>query len=110
MSFGRPGGFSSIIQPTPPDRGSFPLDHEGECKAFMTTYLQCLKAHGNSNTECRHLAKEYLNCRMDKGLMVRDDWQNLGLQNTTKPDNSPPHSSPSNSSGSTTGGRGGTGG
>lgn len=30
MSFGRPGS-SPILQANPPDRGSFPLDHEGEC-------------------------------------------------------------------------------
>jgi hypothetical protein len=26
------------------------------------------------------LAKEYLNCRMEKGLMAKDEWKNLGLE------------------------------
>jgi len=25
------------------------------------------------------LAKDYLNCRMEKGLMAKDEWSNLGL-------------------------------
>lgn len=79
MSFGKPPNFSNFSV-TAPDRGSFPLDHEGECKQFMTAYLKCLRANKNENGKCRHLTKEYLNCRMDKGLMERDEWENLGLQ------------------------------
>lgn len=30
MSFGRPGGFDYVRIINPPDRGSFPLDHDGE--------------------------------------------------------------------------------
>lgn len=30
---------------------------------------------------CRELSRRYLECRMDKGLMVKDDMKNLGFQN-----------------------------
>ncbi|CAE6474254.1 unnamed protein product [Rhizoctonia solani] len=104
MSFGRPPTFSPFTA-TPPDRGSFPLDHEGkvvegslsstrltcrlggECKSFMTSYLKCLSKNKNDSTPCRHLNKEYLECRMKRGLMERDSWTNLGLGNL--PDSTP---------------------
>ncbi|EAW07858.1 coiled-coil-helix-coiled-coil-helix domain-containing protein [Aspergillus clavatus NRRL 1] len=67
MSFGSPGGGATNIKPTPPERGSFPLDHEGECKHLISQYLKCLKLQGGvNNEECRKLAKGYLSCRMDK--------------------------------------------
>ncbi|KAI0274865.1 hypothetical protein BC834DRAFT_850053 [Gloeopeniophorella convolvens] len=81
MSFGRPPSISVGFQVTPPNRGSFPLDHYGECKQFMTEYLECLKKNSSTSTECRHLNRDYLNCRMHKGLMEKDDWKNLGLSN-----------------------------
>ncbi|KAL1958590.1 hypothetical protein VTO42DRAFT_4187 [Malbranchea cinnamomea] len=80
MSFGSPGGRSLNIKPTPPERGSFPLDHDGECKYLISTYLNCLKSAGGVNDEqCRKLAKGYLSCRMEKNLMAPDDFKNLGL-------------------------------
>ncbi|ORY88270.1 hypothetical protein BCR35DRAFT_263672 [Leucosporidium creatinivorum] len=80
MSFGRPGNASINFAATPPERGSFPLDHDGECKEFMVKYLQCMKGAKSQSTDCRHLSKEYLNCRMEKGLMERANWQDLGFQ------------------------------
>lgn len=65
-----------------PERGSFPLDHDQECKHLISSYLRCLKSQnppGKNNPECRVLAKGYLACRMEKGLMAQDEWQNLGL-------------------------------
>ncbi|KAG0016901.1 Cytochrome c oxidase assembly protein cox19 [Entomortierella chlamydospora] len=79
MSFGRPPSFTTFSA-NPPDRGSFPLDHDGECSLFMKDYLACLKANQSNNGKCRDLSKRYLNCRMDKGLMTRDDFRNLGFQ------------------------------
>ncbi|PIA16445.1 hypothetical protein COEREDRAFT_42607 [Coemansia reversa NRRL 1564] len=64
MSFGGPPKIS--IKPTPPDRGSFPLDHGGECKVVMARYLECLETSSGSNKKCRTLSKEYLECRMQK--------------------------------------------
>ncbi|KAL4930142.1 uncharacterized protein BDV17DRAFT_49402 [Aspergillus undulatus] len=80
MSFGSPGGGATNVKPTPPERGSFPLDHDGECKHLIQNYLKCLKSQrGVNDEECRLLAKGYLACRMDKNLMAPDDFKNLGL-------------------------------
>ncbi|KAK9240607.1 hypothetical protein V1525DRAFT_369665 [Lipomyces kononenkoae] len=95
MSYGGASGNAKVFKPTPPDRGSFPLDHDGECKQHMQVYLDCLRSSRTRDrvpTDCRLLAKQYLNCRMERGLMLKDDWINLGLPddktrtNTGKPD------------------------
>lgn len=74
------GGAFSRWTPTPPERGSFPLDHDGECKFEMEKYLQCMKFTANQNApNCRALAKDYLKCRMDNDLMDQLTWDSLGL-------------------------------
>ena len=65
--------------PVAPIKGSFPLDHDGECKKFMLKYMICLRENGNQNTECREQSKDYLNCRMEKQLMAKEDWSKLGF-------------------------------
>ncbi|TRM66003.1 hypothetical protein BD626DRAFT_397892 [Schizophyllum amplum] len=80
MSFGRPPSVNLGFKPSPPDRGSFPLDHYGECKDTMTLYMSCLKTNQNDSSPCRHLSKNYLDCRMQKGLMEKDEWKNLGFR------------------------------
>jgi cytochrome c oxidase assembly protein subunit 19 len=71
-----------------PERGSFPLDHDAECKHIISSYLRCLKKPraasgkiqaGVNDEECRIIAKEYLQCRMDRNLMAKDEMKNLGL-------------------------------
>ncbi|WWC68089.1 cytochrome c oxidase assembly protein COX19 [Kwoniella pini CBS 10737] len=84
MSFGRPG-FTDNFKVSPPQRGSFPLDHDGDCKEAMLSYLKCLKSNANDNGKCRLQSKKYLECRMDNGLMTRDDFQNLGLGDVVDP-------------------------
>ncbi|KAF8858115.1 hypothetical protein BDZ45DRAFT_704901 [Acephala macrosclerotiorum] len=80
MSFGGPGGLQGSQKPTPPERGSFPLDHDGECKDVMMNYLSCIKkAKGMNDPECRLFAKSYLGCRMDNNLMAKDEFKNLGF-------------------------------
>ncbi|KGU30543.1 cytochrome c oxidase assembly protein COX19 [Candida albicans P78042] len=82
MATGAPGGNFRTWTPTPPERGSFPLDHDGECKDYMTKYLTCMKFTENKNApNCRILAKQYLKCRMDNQLMEKSDWDSLGLVN-----------------------------
>ncbi|KAJ7081974.1 hypothetical protein C8R43DRAFT_338526 [Mycena crocata] len=81
MSFGRPPSVNVGFKPTPPDRGSFPLDHYGECKDQMKLYMSCLRDNSSTSSPCRLLSKDYLDCRMNKGLMERDDWKNLGFEN-----------------------------
>ncbi|KAL9050608.1 MAG: hypothetical protein Q9162_006530 [Coniocarpon cinnabarinum] len=79
-TFGSPGGQSTFSKPSPPERGSFPLDHDGECKQQMSLYLSCLKrTRGVNQEECRELSKSYLQCRMDRNLMAKDEMRNLGF-------------------------------
>ena len=72
------------FKPTPPDKGSFPLDHEGECKIFYLKYMVCLTDNDNANSKCRTESKNYLNCRMDKGLMAKESWSKLGYSDAQK--------------------------
>ncbi|KAI9618925.1 hypothetical protein H4Q26_012182 [Puccinia striiformis f. sp. tritici PST-130] len=79
MSFGRPGNFRETFTVSPPDRGSFPLDHFHDCSSFMKTYLSCLQANQRDQAKCRLESKNYLGCRMEKGLMAKVAWDELGL-------------------------------
>ncbi|MCJ1273803.1 Cytochrome c oxidase assembly protein cox19 [Puttea exsequens] len=80
MSFGGPGGGQKSAKPIPPERGSFPLDHDGECKPIIADYLRCLRrARGTNEQDCRLIAKDYLKCRMDHNLMAPDEFKNLGF-------------------------------
>ncbi|XP_012251487.1 cytochrome c oxidase assembly protein COX19 [Athalia rosae] len=65
--------------PTAPEKGSFPLDHEGQCKRVMISYMKCLRENKGINTMCRDVAKEYLTCRMDNDLMAKEEWSKLGF-------------------------------
>ena len=67
------------FKPTPPDKGSFPLDHDGECKRFFLKYMMCLNQNGSDNSRCREQSKDYLECRMEKGLMAKEGWDALGF-------------------------------
>ncbi|KAJ7042630.1 hypothetical protein C8F04DRAFT_945551 [Mycena alexandri] len=92
MSFGRPPSINVGFKPAPPDRGSFPLDHYGECKDQMKLYMTCLRANSSTSSPCRLLSKDYLDCRMNKGLMERDEWKNLGFDAKEAPKDSPTQS------------------
>jgi cytochrome c oxidase assembly protein subunit 19 len=74
MTFGQ-----KSFTPTPPEKGSFPLDHEGHCKRVMLKYMICLRESNNNSSKCRQEAKDYLACRMDNNLMAREDWSKLGF-------------------------------
>lgn len=77
MTFGQKN-----FTPTPPEKGSFPLDHDNICRKFMVAYMVCLKDSDHRNEKCRHAAKEYFQCRMEKGLMAKEDWDKLGYGDT----------------------------
>eukprot|EP00745_Piridium_sociabile_P036358 TRINITY_DN65176_c0_g1_i2.p1 TRINITY_DN65176_c0_g1~~TRINITY_DN65176_c0_g1_i2.p1 ORF type:complete len:130 (+),score=15.12 TRINITY_DN65176_c0_g1_i2:124-513(+) len=62
-----------------PDRGSFPLDHFGECTEEQRKYMRCLSRNKFDNMSCRHLSQAYLQCRMDNGLMTKEDMSRLGF-------------------------------
>jgi|EP01033_Poteriospumella_lacustris_P012417 cytochrome c oxidase assembly protein subunit 19 len=70
---------ASRVQIRPPERGVFPLDHDGECKDNMGRYLACLKENHNDAFPCRVLSKAYLQCRMDRDLMAKEEMSKLGL-------------------------------
>jgi hypothetical protein len=57
---------ASRVKVRPPERGIFPLDHDGECKDFMQGYLSCLKTTKDDYFPCKQLSKAYLQCRMDR--------------------------------------------
>ncbi|TNN04167.1 cytochrome c oxidase assembly protein COX19 [Takifugu rubripes] len=71
---------SKSFQPRPPDKGSFPLDHFGECTAFKERFMKCLKEKGFDNSKCRMQSKEYLECRMDHQLMTKEPLEKLGFK------------------------------
>jgi len=73
-------GHKKLALIKPPDKGSFPLDHDGECKHIIENYLKCLKVNDLKSVDCRDLTQEYLRCRMDHNLMAKTEWKNLGFK------------------------------
>ncbi|XP_031552344.1 cytochrome c oxidase assembly protein COX19-like [Actinia tenebrosa] len=73
-------GGRKVFNAKPPDKGSFPLDHDGECKEFMMKYMTCLKRNSGDNHKCRQDSKDYLECRMQRELMVVEDLSKLGFK------------------------------
>ena len=69
------------LPPKPPDKGSFPLDHYGECSDAKRTYVQCLREHAMQaqSEDCRSLSAAYLKCRMDRDLMAKEELDRLGF-------------------------------
>jgi cytochrome c oxidase assembly protein subunit 19 len=63
-----------------PQKGSFPLDHLNECKQIAEKYTTCLRENNGEQTHCRHLSQQYLQCRMERGLMEKQSMQSLGFQ------------------------------
>uniref|UniRef100_A0A834RA37 Cytochrome c oxidase assembly protein COX19 n=1 Tax=Sarcoptes scabiei TaxID=52283 RepID=A0A834RA37_SARSC len=63
---------SKLFIPTPPIKG--------ECKEFMRKYQECLVRSLSKSDVCKDLAKDYLNCRMEKDLMAKEDFKHLGFK------------------------------
>jgi cytochrome c oxidase assembly protein subunit 19 len=57
----------------PPQRGIFPLDHDSECKPFIEKYMSCLNEANDAHHKCKQLSKDYLQCRMDRKLMSKEN-------------------------------------
>ena len=75
-----PGGMTAPMKRgKPPDKGSFPIDHFGECKDVHDEYVACLKLNEYDNMSCRFLSKKYLKCRMDNQLMHPEKFERLGF-------------------------------
>lgn len=75
-------GGSKIFRAKQPDKGSFPLDHDGECKEYMKRYMDCLKQNNNDNHSCRFESRDYLQCRMDRQLMAKENFGRLGFKDS----------------------------
>jgi cytochrome c oxidase assembly protein subunit 19 len=76
-----------IFQPKPPIQGSFPLDHEGECKEKMLEYVLCMSKSKNDSSKCRNQAKEYLECRMSRNLMEKQPLDTFGYEDNANKKN-----------------------
>ena len=74
------------FKPTPPDKGSFPLDHDGECKVQYLEFMICLAENDQKNSLCRQQSMAYLDCRMKNGLMKKENWGKLGYSDLAKSD------------------------
>lgn len=72
--------FNKGVKPTPPDRGSFPLDHDGTCKDIAKDYLACIKASNGNALACRQLSAKYMKCRIDNNLLSDEPLTNLGFR------------------------------
>lgn len=70
------------ISAKPPDLGSFPLDHYRECKREIEKYYTCLKTNDYVTPMCRDEVREYLTCRMERGLMKKTDISSFGIPET----------------------------
>ncbi len=55
------------------------MDHDGECKLEMVKFLDCLGKNKNDHFPCKAFSKSYLQCRMDNGLMAKEELSKLGL-------------------------------
>mmetsp|Transcript_31494 Transcript_31494/g.35803 ORF Transcript_31494/g.35803 Transcript_31494/m.35803 type:complete len:121 (-) Transcript_31494:194-556(-) len=62
-----------------PDKGSFPLDHFHECDEFAQVYRACLNKHRLMPKRCQQYQMEYLECRMNSGLMEQTPMKKLGF-------------------------------
>uniref|UniRef100_A0A3P9J8G8 Cytochrome c oxidase assembly protein COX19 n=1 Tax=Oryzias latipes TaxID=8090 RepID=A0A3P9J8G8_ORYLA len=80
MNFG-----TKSFRPRAPDKGSFPLDHFGECKSFKENFMTCLRENRFDNSRCRLQSKEYLECRMDNQLMAKEPLDKLGFKDLMDP-------------------------
>lgn len=67
------------LPPRAPEKGSFPLDHLGECNSLAEMYTACLREHDGVTTACKAIARQYLQCRMETGLMAQEDLSALGM-------------------------------
>nr|ACG38035.1 cytochrome c oxidase assembly protein COX19 [Zea mays]ACG45573.1 cytochrome c oxidase assembly protein COX19 [Zea mays] len=89
MSAGGAFGGNRGVRPVPPEKGVFPLDHLHECDLEKKDYLACLKSTGFQSEKCRQFSKKYLECRMERNLMAKQDMSELGFRNVDEADTSP---------------------
>ena len=73
------GGRKKAGPAKPPEKGSFPLDHGGECKPQADTFKKCMSEHGSRHAPCKSIAKLYFECCMNKNLMAQEDLSTMGF-------------------------------
>ncbi|BAM81304.1 hypothetical protein, conserved [Cyanidioschyzon merolae strain 10D] len=66
-------------RPSPPEKGSFPLDREGLCADFARAVIRCLREREGRTAACRGEELAYLECRMNHGLMTPESPADLGF-------------------------------
>lgn len=86
MSAGGAFGGNRGARPVPPEKGVFPLDHLHQCDLEKKEYIACLKSSRNQSEKCRMFSKKYLECRMEKNLMAKQDMSELGFDTELGPD------------------------
>lgn len=77
MSATSMGSTKQVVRP--PQRGIFPLDHMAQCKTQMQHYVDCLQENKDMHHKCRDLSRNYLECRMNNGLMAKENLDQLGF-------------------------------
>lgn len=55
-----------VAPPRPPEKGSFPLDHFGECRAYLENVLACMQHNQQESSKCRDIQQQYIECRMER--------------------------------------------
>eukprot|EP00249_Psilotum_nudum_P036725 c850_g1_i1 orf=312-659(+) len=80
MAAGGAFGGARGLQPIPPEKGVFPLDRDRLCQPEMQVYLSCLQDNSHEADKCRQLSKNYLECRMERNLMSKQDLSTLGFK------------------------------
>jgi cytochrome c oxidase assembly protein subunit 19 len=66
--------------PSAPERGTFPLDHFHECDETKKSYFECLERNAYDASACVEASKAYLECRMSRELMTKEDFGKLGFR------------------------------
>lgn len=74
-----PGGTRTRAGVSAPEKGAFPLDHFKECSDIISSYMSCLSKHELMPKRCQKLQVDYLNCRMENGLMKKEALEDLGF-------------------------------
>ncbi|KAJ6715303.1 CYTOCHROME C OXIDASE 19-2 [Salix viminalis] len=62
-------------------KGIFPLDHMHECDLEKKDFLDCLKSSGHQSEKSSLFSKKYLEWRMEKNLMAKQEMSELGFGN-----------------------------
>ena len=74
------------FKPTAPDKGSFPLDYEGECKVAYLKYIVCLSENAHKNSECRENLRPLSSVTSPEFTGIQSPWPSVAQQPLYSPD------------------------